>query len=333
MQLDQLKRRDFITLFGGAAIMWPLEARTQQAGKLPSIGFLGAASSDALYYRSALPAFVRRLGELGLVEGRTVTIERRFADGSIDRAMEIAAEFVRQKVDIIVSHGDAQVLAAKRATAVIPIVFAATADPVGGGLVASLARPGGNVTGLSLTLTDTAGKRLELLRELIPNLRRLAIIGNVANSGVALELAAVQSAAHTLGLETITSEIRRAENIAPAIDQISGRAEALYVCLDPLVISSAARLNGLALVARLPVVWSLRDFCEGGGLISYGPDYPDMYRRSAELVDKILRGAKPADIPVEQPTKFTLVVNLNTAKALGLTISESFLLRADEIIE
>ena len=152
MQLDQLKRRDFITLFGGAAIMWPLEARTQQAGKLPSIGFLGAASSDALYYRSALPAFVRRLGELGLVEGRTVTIERRFADGSIDRAMEIAAEFVRQNVDIIVSHGDAQVLAAKRATAVIPIVFAATADPVGGGLVASLARPGGNVTGLSLTL-------------------------------------------------------------------------------------------------------------------------------------------------------------------------------------
>ena len=227
----------------------------------------------------------------------------------------------------------AQVLAAKRATAVIPIVFAATADPVGGGLVASLARPGGNVTGLSLTLTDTAGKRLELLRELIPNLRRLAIIGNVANSGVVLELGAVQSAARTLGLETITSEIRRAENIAPAIDQISGRAEALYVCLDPLVISSAARLNGLALVARLPVVWSLRDFCEGGGLISYGPDYPDMYRRSAELVDKILRGAKPADIPVEQPTKFTLVVNLNTAKALGLTISESFLLRADEIIE
>jgi len=333
MQLDQLKRRDFITLFGGAAIIWPLEARTQQAGKLPSIGFLGAAASDAIYYRSALPAFVRRLGELGLVEGRTVTIERRFADGSVDRATEIAAEFVRQEVDIIVTHGDAQVLAAKRATAVIPIVFAATADPVGGGLVASLARPGGNVTGLSLTLTDTAGKRLELLRELIPNLRRLAIIGNVANSGVVLELEAVQSAAHTLGLETITSEIRRAENIAPAIDQIGGRAEALYVCLDPLVISSAARLNGLALVARLPVVWSLKDLCEGGGLISYGPDYPDMYRRCAELVDKILRGAKPADIPVEQPTKFTLVVNLNTAKALGLTISESFLLRADEVIE
>jgi putative ABC transport system substrate-binding protein len=333
MQLDQLKRRDFITLFGGAAIMWPLEARAQQAGRLPSIGFLGAASSDALYYRSALPAFVRRLGELGLVEGRTVTIDRRFADGSVDRAMEIAAEFVRQEVNIIVTHGDAQVLAAKRATAVIPIIFAATADPVGGGLVASLARPGGNVTGLSLTLTDTAGKRLELLRELIPNLRRLAIIGNVANSGVVLELGAVQSAAHTLGLETITLEIRRAENIAPTIDQISGRAEALYVCLDPLVISSAARLNGLALVARLPVVWSLRDFCEGGGLLSYGPDYPDMYRRSAELVAKILRGAKPADIPVEQPTKFTLVVNLNTAKALGLTISESFLLRADEVIE
>jgi putative tryptophan/tyrosine transport system substrate-binding protein len=332
MRFDQLKRRQFIALLGGAAA-WPLAARAQQAGKLPSIGFMGAAASDALYYRSALPAFVRRLGELGLVEGRTVTIERRFADGSIERAAEIAAEYVRQRVDIIVSHGDAQVLAAKRATAVIPIVFAATADPVGGGLVASLARPGGNVTGLSLTLTDTAGKRVELLRELIPNLRRLAIIANVANSGVVLELGAVQSAAHMLGLETITTEIRRAENIAPAIEQISGRAEALYICLDPLVITSAARLNGLALVARLPLVWSLRDFCEGGGLISYGPDYPDMYRRSAELVDKILRGAKPADIPVEQPTKFNLVVNLKTAKALGLTISESFLLRADEIIE
>jgi putative ABC transport system substrate-binding protein len=328
-----VKRRDFIAFIGGAVATGPLAARAQQTGKLPSIGFLGAAASDAIYYRSALPAFVRRLGELGLVAGRTVTIERRFADGSIDRAEEIAAEFVRQKVDIIVSHGDAQVLAAKRATAVIPIVFAATGDPVGGGLVASLARPGGNVTGLSLTLPDTAGKRLELLHELIPSLRRLAIIGNVTNSGVVLEFGAVQSAAHTLGLETIPLEIRRAENIAPAIEQISGRAEALYVCLDPLVISSAARLNGLALVARLPVVWSLRDFCEGGGLISYGPDYPDMYRRSAELVDKILRGAKPADIPVEQPTKFNLAVNLNTAKALGLTISESFLLRADEIIE
>src|SRR5262249_58161120 len=174
-----MRRREFITLLGGAAIMWPLEARTQQAGKLPSIGFLGAAASDAIYYRSALPACVRRLGELGLVEGRTVTIERRFADGSIDRAMEIAADFVRQKVDIIVSHGDAQVLAAKRATAVIPIVFAATGDPVGGGLVASLAPPGGNVTGLSLALPDTAGKRLELLREIVPGLRRLAIIGNV----------------------------------------------------------------------------------------------------------------------------------------------------------
>jgi putative ABC transport system substrate-binding protein len=276
---------------------------------------------------------VQRLRELGWVEGRTVTIERRFADGSIDRAMEIAAEFVRQKVDIIVSHGDAQVAAAKRATAVIPIVFAAMGDPIGFGLVASFARPGGNVTGLSLMLPDTAGKRLELLRELIPNLRRLAIIANVTNSSVVRERGAVESAAHTLGLEIITSEIRSAENIAAAVDQIGGRAEALYVCLDPLVTSIAARLNGLALAARLPVVWSLRDFSEGGGLISYGPDYPDMYRRSAELVDKILRGAKPADIPVEQPTKFNLVVNLNTAKALGLTIPESFLLRADEVIE
>ena len=326
-----MKRREFITLLGGAAATWPLPARAQQGGRLPIIAFLGA--SDAAFYRLLLPAFVQRLGELGFVDGRTMTLATGFAEGSIERATEIAAELVRLKVDIIVTHGDAQVLAAKRATAAIPIVFAATGDPVGGGLVASLAPPGGNVTGLSLALPDTAGKRLELLREIVPGLRRLAIIGNVTNPLVVLELGAVQAAAHTLGLDTVTSEIRGDEDIASAIDQLNGRVEALYVCIDPLLNNNAARFNGLAVAARLPVVWSLREQAEAGGLISYGPDLPSMYRRAAELVDKILRGAKPADIPVEQPTRFNLVVNLKTANALGLAIPEAFLARADEVIE
>ena len=235
--------------------------------------------------------------------------------------------------DVIVTGGDAQVLVAKRATAVIPIVFAAVGDPLGSGLVESLARPGRNVTGLSLQLTDTAGKRLELLREVVPNLRRVAIIGNVTNPGVVLELNAVQSAAHTLGLDAMTSEIPGVEDIAPAIDQLNGRAEALYVCIDPLLNSNAARINGLALGARLPVMWSLRVNAEAGGLISYGPDIIDLYRRSADLVDKVLRGTKPADIPVEQPTKFNLFINLKIAKALGLTVPLSLLTLADEVIE
>jgi putative ABC transport system substrate-binding protein len=328
-----MRRREFISLVGGAAAAWPLAARAQQVGKLPIIGFLGAGASDGPYYRSSFLGFARRLGELGWVEGRTVIIERHFAEGKIDRAIEILAEFVRLKVNIIVSHGDAQVQAAKQATAVIPIVFGAVADPIGSGLVASLARPGGNVTGLSLTLTDTASKRLELLREIVPSLHRLAIVGNVANPGVVLELGAAQAAAHTLGLDSIISEIGRGEDIAPAMDQLNGRAEALYVCIDPLLIFNAARFNGLAVAARLPAVWSLRENAEAGALISYGPDYSDLWRRAAEIVDKILRGAKPADIPVEQPVKFNLVVNLKTARALGLTVPESFLFRTDEVIE
>jgi putative ABC transport system substrate-binding protein len=234
---------------------------------------------------------------------------------------------------MIVTNGDAQAQVAKRATAVIPVVFPAVADPIGSGLVESLAHPGGNVTGLSLTLPETVGKRLELLREVVPWLRRVAIIGNVTNPGTVLEWNAVQTAAHTLGLDTVTSEIRGADDIAPAIGKLSGHAEALYICIDPLLNSNAVRVNGLAQEARLPVVWSLRVLAEAGGLISYGPDYTDMFRRAAELVDKILRGTKPADIPVEQPTKFELVINLKTAKAHGITIPPSLLVRADEVIE
>jgi putative ABC transport system substrate-binding protein len=224
-------------------------------------------------------------------------------------------------------------MAAKQATSSIPIIFAVASDPVGTGVVASLARPGGNVTGVSLQKTDLAGKRLELLREVAPGLHRLAVLFNVGNSGVVLEMREAQAAARTLGLEVATSEIRRAEDIAPAFEALKGRAEALYVCGDPLVDTNRIRIITLALAARLPTISDFREYVEAGGLMSYGPNFPDLFRRAAEFVDKILRGAKPDDLPVEQPTKFDLVINLTTAKALGLTIPESFLLRTDEVIE
>jgi len=326
-----MKRREFISLFGGAAAAWPLAARAQQASKLATIGLIGPNVETV--DRPRIAAFARRLGELGWVDGRNVRVEYRAADGIFERAGEFAAEFVRMKVDVIVTGGDAQVLAVKRAAPGTPIVFAAAGDPVGNGLVASLARPGGNITGRSLLLTETAGKRLELLREIVPGLRRLAILGNFANPLVATELNAVQAAARTLNLETIKLETLRAEDIAPAVTPLKGRADALYVCADPLISTHRERINALAIDARLPSVHTYRDSVEAGGLISYGPDFPDMYGRAAELVDKILRGTKPADIPVEQAAKFDLIVNLKTAKALGLTIPGSFLVRADEVIE
>ncbi len=215
----------------------------------------------------------------------------------------------------------------------IPIVISSAADPVCNGLVASLARPGGNVTGLSLALTETTGKRLELLREIVPSLRRLAILGNFSNPTVALELDAVQGAARALDLETIRSEIRGAADIAPAIEALKGRADALYVCIDPLVGTNGRRINERALAARLPIMHSFRELVEAGGLICYGPDVPDMFRRAAALVDKTLRGTKPSEIPVEQPTTFSMVINMKTANALGLAIPPSLLARADEVIE
>jgi putative ABC transport system substrate-binding protein len=325
-----MRRREFIGLVGGAAA-WTLTARAQQAGKLAIIGLIGPNVETV--DRPRIDAFARRLGELGWVDGRNVKVEYRAADGIFERAGEFAAEFVRMKVDVIVTGGDAQVLAVRGAAPGIPIVFAAAGDPVGNGLVASLARPGGNITGHSLLLTETAGKRLELLREIVPGLRRLAILGNVANPLVATELTAVQAAADTLNLETIKLETLRVEEIDAAVTPLKGRAEALYVCADPLMSTKAAHINELALAARLPNVHTYRSSVEAGGLISYGPDFSDLYGRAADLVDKILRGAKPADIPVEQAIKFDLVINLKTAKALGLTIPPTLLTRADEVIE
>jgi len=322
-----IRRREFITLLGGAAAVWPLAARGQS--KLPTIGFMG---TNALAQSQPVAAFVLRLRELGWIDGRTIAIDYRWAEGSTERAAEIAAEFVGRKVDAIVTSGTGPVLAAKQATSVIPIVFTNANEPVSTGLVASLARPGGNVTGMSIQGPDLAGKRLELLLEVVPNLRRLAIIANVGNPGAVLEISEAEGTARTLSLEIVTPEIRRAEDIAPAFKALNG-AQALYVIVDPLLAPHRVRIHTLAMGARLPTIHISRVNVEAGGLMSYGPNFPDLYRRSAELVDQILRGAKPGDIPVEQPTKFDLVINLTTAQALGLAIPESFLLRADEVIE
>jgi putative ABC transport system substrate-binding protein len=324
-------RREFITLVGSAAVVWPLAAHAQQPGKLPTIGYLGAGTSAS--HGQWLAAFVRRLRELGWIEGRTLAIEYRWAEGRDERYAEIAAEFVRLKVDVIVAYSAAPVLAAKQTTSVIPIVFAVANDPIGSGLVASLARPGGNITGLSNQSTDLAGKRLELLREIVPGLRRLAIMANVDAPAAVVEMGEVQAAARTLNLAAATFEIRRADDIVPAFDALKDQADALYVCGDPLVVIHRIRINTLAQGTRLPTIYNARELVEAGGLISYGPNFPDQFRRAADFVDKILRGTKPGDIPVEQPTRFDLVVNLITAKALGLTVPPLLLARADEVIE
>ena len=326
-----MRRREFITLVGGAAVTWPLAARAQQARKVPTVGFLGQSTPLGESERAA--AFAQRLRELGWVEGRTIAIEYRWAAGRNERLAEIAAEFVQLKMDVIVAGGTPPVLAAMQATSIIPIVFASAGDPVGTGLVASLARPGGNVTGLSVLAVDLAGKRLDLLREVVSGFGRLAIMGNVGNPIILNELAELQAAAGRLGLQVDRLEIQRPQDIAPALEAVKGRADAVYVCQDLLTVGNRMRINTLALGARLPVMHASREHIEAAGLMSYGPNFLDLYRRAGDYVDKILRGAKPGDLPVEQPTKFDLVVNLTTARALGLTIPESLLARADEVIE
>ena len=324
-------RRELLVALGGAAAAWPLAARAQQSGRLRTIGFLGPNTHSAA--SEWVAALVKRLRELGWTEGRTITIEYRWAEGREERFAEIAAELVRLKADVIVTSGTQAVMASKNATSVIPIVFATAGDPVGSGLVASLARPGGNVTGLATLANELAGKRLELLREVVPSLRRLAIMGNVGNPYITLELGEVRAAARMLGLEAITLEIRQAQDLAPAFEALKSRADALYVCTDALTNTHRIRINIAALGERLPTMHGSRDFVEAGGLMSYGPNFPDMFRRTADYVDKILRGAKPGDLPVEQPTKFDLVVNLTTAKALRLEIPPTLLTRADEVLE
>jgi len=325
-----MRRRDFITLLGGAAA-WPLAARAQQDGRLRRIGVIGAASLAT--QGQLVGNFAQRLRDLGWIEDRSLALEVRWAEGSNERAAEIAAELVRLKVDVIVTIGTPEAAAAERATSAIPIVFVLVGDPLGTGLVTSLARPGGNFTGLSNQATDTSTKRLELLREVVPGLRRLAIMGNVNSPVPVLEMAEVQAAAQALGLATVRSEIRQADDIAPAFEALKGRVDALYVATEGLLSSNRIVINTLALFTRMPTVHGNREMLEGGGLMSFGASQPVLFRRAAEIVDKILRGANPGDIPVEQPTKFELVVNMKTAKALGLAVPSSVQLQADEVVE
>jgi putative ABC transport system substrate-binding protein len=324
-----MRRREFITLLGGAAA-WLRPAHAQQSRKLPTIGFLGTSTPAGWAQWTA--AFVQRLRELGWVDGRTVAIEYRWAEGRNDRFPEIAAEFVRLKVDVIFTAGTG-IAAAKQATTVIPIVFALSNDPVGSGLVASLARPGGNVTGLSTQLTDVAGKRLELMRTFIPELRRLAIMFNAGFPDAVVEAREVQVSAKSIGVETTNFEIRRAEDIEPSFEGLKAQTDILFVCSDPLAIANRNRISSFALASRLPAMYGFREFVEAGGLICYGPNVPSLFRRAGDFVDRVLRGTKPAETPIEQPTKFDLIINVTTAKAIGLTVPDKLLALADEVIE
>jgi putative ABC transport system substrate-binding protein len=328
-----IARRDFITLLGGAAAAWPVAARAQPMERVRRVGVLmGVAANNALG-QARVKAFQQQLQQLGWIEGRNIAIEYRWGEGRAERYDEFAAEFVRLKVDVIVTEGTPPTLAAKKATSVIPIVFIGAGDPVLTGLVASLTRPGGNATGLSNQGRDLAGKRVELLREMIPGLRGLGILADVDNISEMAEMREVVAAAATLGLEVGKLDIRRAEEIAPALQSLKGPTQAVYVVTGALANANALRINTLALGQRLPTMYGSRQMLEFGGLISYGTDILDLRRRAADYVDKILRGTKPGDVPVEQPTKFELIINLTTAKALGLEFPATLLARADEVIE
>ena len=325
-----MNRREVITLLGGAGAAWPVAARAQQATKLPTIGYLGPGSAAA--WAPWTDAFVQRLRELGWIEARTIAIEYRWADGRFERFKEIAVEFVQRNVDVIVT-GQSALPTVQQTTSVIPVVFALGNDPLESGFVTSLARPGGNITGLSTVAAgDLVSKRIELLRDVLPNLKRLAVLGNVGQANSVREMADVELTAIRLDIQVVRAEIRTAEDLGPTFEKLTG-ADALYVCSGPLTNTYRVSINTLALGARLPTVHLQKQYLEGGGLMAYGPSYPALFRRAADYVDKILRGAHPGDLPVEQPTKFELVIDLNAAKLLGLTIPPTLLARADEVIE
>jgi putative tryptophan/tyrosine transport system substrate-binding protein len=325
-----MRRRKFITLFGAASAMWQLDASAQQGEKVYKVGFLSAGSREP--YLSPIVADAFR--ELGYVNGKNITFESRYAEDRLDLLPKLAAELVSMKVDLIMAAGTLAPLAAKRATSTIPIVMMAAGDPVGSRLVASLARPGGNVTGTSLMSPDLAGKRLALLKELLPQVSRVAVLWNAANPYSALVFKQTVGAAPTFGVELQSLKIREPADIDVALDATkSQHADALITVEDPLTIDLRKKIAKFASDHRLPAITGLRVFVDSGALMSYGADRADILRRSVVYVDKILKGAKPSDLPVEQPTKFELVINLKTAKWLGLTIPLLLLARADEVIE
>jgi putative tryptophan/tyrosine transport system substrate-binding protein len=327
-----VRRRDFITLLGGAAA-WPLAARAQQpAAKVPRIGFLGNSTADL--EANLVGPFRDGLRALGYEEGRNIVIEYRWAEGEYERFPALIAELVASNVDVIVTAGTPASLAVKKATTTIPLVMVAVGDPVATGLVASLARPGGNITGLTSISSEMEGKRLELLREVVPKVSHIAVLWNAASPIQVIEEGEVRAAAGVLGIKMLSLGVRTREEIDDALATIiRERPDALLVLADRLFLHHRTRIIAFAAQERLPGVHAYRELIEAGGLMSYGPSYADMHRRAAAYVDKILKGAKPADLPVERPVKFELVVNLKAAKALGLTIPPSVIFRADEIIE
>ncbi len=326
-----MRRRDFVQIIGGVALAWPLQAAAQRSGKLFRIGWFTAGPAGDVGLRRG---FVEALREFGWTEGKNVIFESRDAENRLDRLPALAAELVRLKVDVIVATGTLAPLAAKEATSTIPIVMAPAGDPLGSGLVSSLAHPRGNVTGLSLMAPDLGGKRLELLKELLPGLSRVAVLWNAANPYAANVFRETERAAQTLGIEVQSLEVRGPDDFDTAFDAATAKhPEGLITVEDPLTVSNRQRIVDFAAASRLPAVHGVREFTQAGGLIAYGANLVDLARRAATYVDKILRGAKPADLPVQQPTKFDFAINLRAAKALGLTFPPSLLARADEVIE
>jgi putative tryptophan/tyrosine transport system substrate-binding protein len=326
-----MRRREFITLVGGAA-GWPLAAQAQQSAKIPRIGLLSPFSpSDTAPWHQA---FLQGLNALGWVEGKNIIIEYRWAEGRNDRLTALIADFARLKVDVIVTAVTNDTLAAKNATREIPIVMAAAGDPVATGIVESLARPGGNITGLSQMNPDTTGKRLELLKEIAPRISSVAVLINPEDPIGVLGWKEIQLPARNLGIEVQSLEARTTADLEKALDAvIKARLGALAIMPNPVFVVNLKRIADFALQNRLPSTFQLREFTAAGGLLSYGPDRNDMFRRAAAFVDKILKGAKPADLPIEQPTKFDLAINVKTAKTLGLTVPPTLLATADEVIE
>jgi putative ABC transport system substrate-binding protein len=325
-------RRELIAAVGGAAV-WPLSARAQVDGRKYTIGIFSAGNGFAVAPALSAP-FFKALRELGWVEGKNVAFEHRYAENRLERLPELAADLVRRRVDVIAAAGTLAPLAAKRATTTIPIVMTAAGDPLGSGLVASLARPDGNVTGMSLMATDLGAKRLELLKEVVPRLSRVVVLWNADNPYSVLVFKETQAGGRTLGIEVRSLEVRGPDDFDSAFEAAKGlRPDALITVEDPLTGDHRTRIAEFTARQQLPSLHGIRDFVAAGGLISYGPSIADLFRRAAYYVDKILRGAKPADLPVQQPTKFEMVINLKTAKALGLTVPATLLAQADEVIE
>jgi len=325
-----IRRREFITLLGSAAA-WPLAARAQQPGRVWRIGVLETVSQ--VLNTTNMDAFQQGLRALGYVEGQNYVLEYRSSDGDADRFLDLATELVRLNVDLIVTRGTPAAFAAKKATNTVPVVMAASGDPLSYGLIASLARPGGNITGLS-ALTSAFSKRIELLKELVPTVAQISALLNMSNPGLARQWSEIEKAARKLGIQPQLSDIRKRDDIERAFDAAGKQdANALIIGTDTLTQSNSQFIVGLAEKHRIPALYASIEFIAAGGLFAYGVNYPDLYRTAATYVDKILKGAKPADLPVMQPTKFELVINLKAAKLIGLTVPPSLLAIADEVIE